>query len=255
MRKSITVVMLAMLTIGSFGFIPNLANADTFVVGTWVRMLGIITQWDVTPVFGFIGAHAAMVNKNGTYHEWARVHAIWSFEPPSRLNCTKPPTENVTFTFYAAGLVNSTKISLNNTVDNRTDNLYISGLWNVRNVTTTILIYGNGTIEVERLVRPMVYNATGELHVFDNWSKFVLYITGIPLLKGWVKRADIFHAEIKMCDVDGDGDVDLIDLVKVAKRYRTVPGLWSENDFHMDFNCNEQIDMGDLTTVAANMPG
>jgi len=255
MRKSIALVMLAMLAIGSLGFIPNLVNADTQFQGTWVQMRGIITQWGVAPVFGFIGAHAAMVNRNGTYHEWARVHAIWSFEPPRRLNCTEPPTENVTFTFYAAGLINSTEISLNHTVDNRTDNLYISGFWNVRNVTTTILVYGNGTIEVERVIRPMVYNATGELHAFDNWSKFVLCITGIPLLKGWVRRADIRHVEIRMCDVDGDGDVDLIDLVKVAKRYRTVPGLWSENDYQMDFNCNEEIDMGDLTTVAANMQG
>ena len=51
-------------------------------------------------------------------------------------------------------------------------------------------------------------------------------------------------------------EVDLIDLVKLAKRYRAVPGVrFTEETHHMDFNFNNEIDIGDLTTLAANIEG
>jgi len=252
MRRRIAVIILAMLAISSFSFLVNLAGADFQFQGTWVRMRGIVTHWGSTPVFGFIDAHAGMTNVNGTQREWARVHAIWSYER-RRLNFSEPPPqpENFTFTFYAAKLVESSEISLNHSGYN----FYISGLWNVVNITTTILVDENGSlISFTRTIEPIATNATGELRVLDTWTKFELSIEGIDLLSGFVVGVFIKHVEIKICDINDDGKVDIIDLVKVAKRYRTVPGLWGYVH-DMDFNFDNVIDIGDLTTVAANIEG
>jgi hypothetical protein len=80
-----------MLGIASFGFIA-LASADTTIEGTWVRMRGMVTDYGDDPAFGWICAHAGMVNKNGTYHEWARVHTTWS-TPPHRHRLQSTPLD------------------------------------------------------------------------------------------------------------------------------------------------------------------
>jgi Ca2+-binding EF-hand superfamily protein len=55
-----------------------------------------------------------------------------------------------------------------------------------------------------------------------------------------------------MFDWNNDGKVDIRDLVKVARRYKMTPGLFNyDND--ADVNMNGQVDMADLTTVAANI--
>jgi len=253
MRKAIAMILLAMLGIASFSFITTLAGADTQFEGTWVRMGGIITQWGSDPVFGWIGAHAGMVNKSGTYHEWARVHAIWSYDRP-RLNCTKPPLDNFTFTVYAAKLNRTTDVAF----DYLDYDFYISGLWNVVKITTTITVVLDETgqlisIDVHREFERIVTNGTGELRVFlYPLYRFELSIEGIDLLSGFVKVFYITHVEIKICDINDDGKVDLWDLVKVAKRYRAVPGLWTYvHEF--DLNFNNEIDIGDLTSIAANI--
>jgi len=247
MRKSIAVVLTAMLAI-SFALVPITANADFEIKSVWGRMGGVIRDWGGNPVFGWIGAQWRIVNVNGTIHKGARVHATWSTEP-HRLNCSKPPTEDFTFSFYAARLMNTTEVRMNYSGYN----LLISGLWNVVNITTTIDVDENGMlISFNRTIVPVVTGAYGELHVFSNWHLFKLNITGIDVLSGFVVRVIIAYKEIHMCDVDGDGKVDLVDLVKVARRYRTMPGLFRyEHD--MDFNFDDQIDMADLTTLAANI--
>jgi len=83
---------------------------------------------------------------------------------------------------------------------------------------------------------------------------FTLDIKGIPLLRGFVLKYDVRFVAIKICDFNDDGKVDLIDLVRVAKRYRAVPGLPSYVH-ELDVNFDEVIDVGDLTTVAANIEG
>jgi len=250
MRKSIAVIMLAMMAISSFALIPNLASADYHFQGLWVRVGGVVTRWDTTRVFGWMGAFAAMIDANGTYYEWARAGAIWSTET-RRLNYSEPPTpENFTFSFYAAKLVETSAVRLNYSGYN----FYIAGKWNVINVTTTILVDGSGAlISFTQTIETMFTNATGELGVlFASWWLFDLSIDGIDLLRGFLTGGGYYYTEIKICDLDGDGEVDLIDLVKVAKRYRTIPGLWNYNQT-MDLNYDNKIDIGDLTTVAANM--
>jgi len=51
-----------------------------------------------------------------------------------------------------------------------------------------------------------------------------------------------------------DGKVDIVDLVRVAKRYRAAPGIWIY-DRMIDVNFDNIIDIGDLTTIAANIEG
>ena len=254
MRKRIAIIMLAMIAISNFAFIPSLVSADTQFQGLWIRLRGVITQWGTTPVFGWIGIHTAMVNANGTYHERAIVNAIWSAEK-HRLNYSghTPSPENFTFTCYAAKLIETLGIKLNLTEGK----LDIAGLWNVTKITTTITIIVNQnswSISFTRTFEPVVTNATGALQVFDHWTKFTLGIEGIDLLSGPIKGGGYKWVEIKLCDVNDDGKVDLKELVAVARRYRTVPGLWIY-DPDMDLNGDNIIDMGDLTTVAANLEG
>jgi hypothetical protein len=82
-KKAIAGIMLAMMAISVFSFVPNLSNADSMIHGTWVRMNGFVLQWNmtdgtITRTFGWMGASAAIVDVNGTVHEWARAHATWS---------------------------------------------------------------------------------------------------------------------------------------------------------------------------------
>ena len=249
MKRRIAIVMLAMLAIGSFSFMANPANADTQVERLGVHMRGVVTQWGSEPVFGWIGAHVGIANLNGTHREWARVHAVWSNEK-RRLNCSEPRTpENFTFSFYTTRLVESSEIKINYSGYD----LFISGLWNVARITTTILVNENNElISFTRTFEPIVTNATGELHVFANWHRFELSITGMDLLSGMVVGLAYRYFELKVCDTDDDGKVDLIDLTRVAKRYGAMPGMSNYNhDF--DFNFDEKIDIGDLTTLAANI--
>jgi hypothetical protein len=248
-------VLLAMLGIASFGFIA-LAGADTTIEGTWVRMRGIVTEYGDDRAFGWICAHAAMINKNGTYHEWARVHATWCTpEYSPTLESTRPPVANKTFTVYAARLKKTTDVTL-------ADGIFtVSGLWNVVKITITITVYPADTVQLTNIgkhcvIEPVVTNATGELRVSTNNMRWSLGIEGIDLLRGTVRVIVIRHWEIKIADVNDDNKVDIEDLVIVAKRYRLVPGLNYADvayDHNYDLNFNDEIDMGDITTVAANM--
>lgn len=211
-------------------------------------MRGMVSEWGDKKIFGWLVAHGRTLDVNETVREWASIHATWS-EEPRRLNCTEPPTENFTFVFYSARNVNTTALELNYSGYN----LYVSGLWNVAKVTTTIKVDENGDVlNVTRTVVPILTEAEGELHVLANWHQFELSINGIEILSGLVHGTIIRYVEIKICDVNDDDKVDLIDLVRVARRYQTLPGLFNY-DHNMDFNCNDEIDIGDLTTLAANI--
>jgi len=252
-RKSIAIVLLVMLAVGGFSFLA-IAKADsTSIQSLWVRMRGFDTMWGDTPVFGWVDANARIINDNGTVHRWAGAHAIWSTERP-RLNCTQLPTENVTFTFYAAKLVNQSDVQMNYSGAI----VQMSGLWDVVNVTTTILVNETGgLIGVTRTFTPWLIEAPGALRVLPPPQPgmalhFTLAIEGMPMLQGFVVDFFVKFVAIKICDLNDDGKVDLIDLVRVAKRYHAAPGLPAFNP-DMDLNQNSEIDLGDLTTVAASI--
>jgi hypothetical protein len=251
MNKGIVVVMLAVLAFGSFAFFPTLTQADaTTNQSLWIRMRGVIQEWGTEPVFGWVNAHARMIDVNGTYREWAWIHAMWS-EDRLHMNCSQIPTENFTLVHYSARLVNTTDIALNGT----DYNLLVTGLWNVTKITVNVYVDESGNLlYVERLIEPYLPDlAVGEFKVFNNWQRFELNITGIPLVSGMTAFYRIAFLQINLFDLNDDGRVDIGDLVRVARRYRFTAGL--PYDIGADVNADGQIDIGDLTTVAANIEG
>jgi hypothetical protein len=233
MRKEIIAAMLAVLAVGSIALVPSFANADTQTSKTWVQLRGFVNQWGNDTVFGWLKANARIWNDNGTIHQWATVDAMWSSEP-HRLNVTDDHPGNFTFSFYTARLANLTLVALNYTGYD----FYVSGLWNVTKITTTITLnvhFNNEThfedhselMNITRTVEPIVTLAPGELHT--NGMRFGLDITGIDSLSGFIQ-----------------------DLVSVARRYNTVPGMRDYN-FNMDFNMEGRVNIADLTTIAANI--
>lgn len=255
-KTAATFLILSMLVVSVLGYLPMLSNADMQTTGTWVLLRGAVDTWGASQVFGRMVARAGMVDVNGTSREWARVHAVWSYEP-RRFNCTEPPApENFTLSYYTARLINTTDVSL----DDPEYNLYVLGQWDVNRVSIDVIVDENGAlISFTKTCIPLINNATGDLRVFSNWMRFEIDINGIDVLSGFsVGPIIIRHVAIRIFDVTGpDGDpegkVDIFDLVRIAHRYRTVPGMWYDLEF--DFNLDGIIDIGDLTAVAANIEG
>jgi hypothetical protein len=260
MNKTITLALLAIWAIGSFSTVLDLASGDVQLDKTWGRMNGIINQWGDDPVFGNIRADAFIGNHNGTVREWARVFAMWNnktvdLEDPDMVRQPLEPGSIFGVQFYTARLTNSTEILFNLTGYD----LYIAGNWTVMNITTTVTTNELGRpASITRTFEPVVTDAHGELKVENTTTvmpkPFELNIDGIDILKGFAFRQMIRHIEVKFFDVDGDGKVDIRDLVKTARRYKAVPGTRGYSvDF--DFNGNGMIDIGALTTIAANIEG
>lgn len=250
MEKSMTIALLALLAMSSFAFLAKPAGADTVFERTWVRAHGRITEWGLTPVFGWINVRVKAIDVNGTFREWAGVHAVWSYEP-RRLNCTDPPTGTFTFTFWTARLVNSSVIAANYSGYD----LFISGKWNVNKITTTVEVSPTGEVSITRVFEPTVTEAYGELRVFPEVGErrlFELSITGIDLLSGVVVRYVVQHLEIEIFDTDDNGKVTIVELTRAAKRYGSVAGLWNY-DADLDVNGDCKIDIADLATLAANI--
>lgn len=247
MTKSIAVIMVAILALGSLALIPSFASADTTDYSrTWIRLHGFINKWDNESAFGWLRAMAKIANINGTVHEWAVVNAMWSLEQ-QRLNVTDDHVGTFTFSFYRAVLSNTSMIALNYSGYD----LYVAGLWNVSEFTTTLTIDATAMlVNFTRTITPVVTLAPGDLHV--KGLQFGLDITGIAPLSGYVWMALIQFKEIKFFDMNGDGKVDIKDLVHVAKRYGAVTGM-KNYDFNVDFNCEGRVSIDDLTTVAANI--
>ena len=260
MRKTITFALLAILAISSFSIVLNLASGDTQLDKTWGRMNGMINRWGENPVLGHIRADAFVANVNGTVREWARVFAMWTnrtveLDDPNMNLQPLEPGGIFTIQFYAARLTNNTEILFN-----LTDyDLYIAGNWTVMNITTTVTADELGhPASITRTFEPIVSDVHGELKVNKTTmvmpKPFELKIDGVDILKGFAFRQMIRHIEMKFFDVDGDGKVDIRDLVKTARRYKAVPGMRGYSmDF--DFNGNGMIDIGALTTIAANIEG
>lgn len=289
MKKAITAIMLAIMAMGIVSFAPNLVGAQTQtsqIQGMWERINGMITQWNMTDgnstnVFGWVIANAAIVNINGTTHEWAKANALWSdimraypmgdhpLGPAFQVNDTTAPGNfSCTFSFYTANLLSFTDISFNKTESGH--DFYLAGLWNVTQRTETINITriysGNDTfyqfdrqISVTWTDTPIATNATGTL-VADwggvtGWiGKFVLSIDGVGTLSGFASRGIVWTHELNICDFDARGKVDINDLVKVAQHFGEAPGF-GNFDPSLDVNGEGQIGIGDLTTIAANIQG
>lgn len=279
MKKTITGIMLAMMAMSLISFIPNFANAGIQSQGTWVRMMGNITEWNntitgnTTSTFGWITANAAILNKNGTVQEWARAQATWSDilrayplgeHPLGEVNVSDTFVHNgsfsYTFSFYTARLLNLSELSFNKTVTGH--DFYLAGDWNVSQRTETINITWSEytrQLTITWTDTPVAINANGTLvadwgGVYGWVGKFALSIDGVGTLSGFAWKSITWTKELNICDLDARGKVDINDLVKVAKHYGETPGF-ANYDPSLDVNGNGKIDIGDLTTIAANIQG
>jgi len=215
-------------------------NAQLPIESQWVVMHGRVEWYGVNPAFGWCGVYAEI-------DKWAQAFVGWTLSRPQIPEICQ---------FYAARLVNTTLIKLNY----MGSDLYIEGLWDAYNVT---FIYqpghepGNYTLTIEQLVE----QGRGTLSVTNNWTKFAVNIVGMELIKGSV----IFHkevpCEIPIGDVTGqmigmpDGEVNIWDLVHVAKAYGSTPKFQGQSlyNFNIDFNLDYKIDIYDLTTLAVHI--
>jgi len=157
---------------------------------------------------------------------------------------TRLPATYFEYAFYAARLVNTSIVELNYSGND----FYISGLWDVYNITWAYSDEDNFNMTV----KPVVVNGTGEFNVTNSWKDFTLDITGVELVSGKVVFLCYRSFVIPPGDVNDDYVVDIFDLVHIGKRYGTTPGI-AEFDFDLDFNDDSEIDVYDLTTIGANL--
>lgn len=219
-------VIASLLVLSSF---TTLADEST-----WVSVVGKINFYGTEPVVGWCGAH-------GKIGEWANVCAAWMSGLPE---IPPPEGETVTFTFYAALLVEASVVEL----DYMDSDLYIAGIWDVYNATFVYEPCENVTWTIELIAD----DADGEFAVTGNWTAFTITITGIEPILGQVTFYCVSTEPIPVGDCTLDRTVDIHDLVRVAKAYGCTPGTefyWFDLDLNFDFT----IDIYDLTTVAAHL--
>lgn len=254
MKKTVSLAIAAVLLLSLVAFIPKVARADgTQPMGTFVLLQGMIDRYGFTPVMGMVMAQGE-IPQNSSLNPTARAFAMWTTMLTLNGSEIVPPNatiQNFTYSFFAARLVSTTSVALNSSGND----LIISGLWDVYNVTFVYYPNSQGEFDGDnatQMIQPMASNATGDLTVTGNWAIFQLSITGINTLSGIVIERHVEPKEIELGDINGDGNVGLDDLVHEAKAYGSKPGL-SNFDFSGDFDFSFQIDISDLTTIAGNI--
>jgi len=248
--KKVGKELLLVLLITALATIPAstfaLPSTDPeLVTPTYVMMQGLVTTYGSEPTaYGWCTTRALI-------GEWAKVNVFWIPATPLPPQ-GEPSTENFTYSFYMARLDNGTA-ELNYDIYD----LYISGLWDVYNVT-----FGYYGELRNSSITPLEQDVPGELFVTGNWTDLTIQIEGFDLLTGIV----VFHVERPMPippgDVSGDPSegmlgvpdckIDIWDLVHTAKAYDSTPGIMNY-DFSLDFNLDFKIDIYDLTTIAVNI--
>jgi hypothetical protein len=274
MKKTISIMLLAIIAVSgltlalsyanampwmNFGMASNAGQSNRRSQQNLVRVNGVITQWGLTDVTGFLSTQArtAIFNVSDT-RQLSSVSAIWTTNN-SRPISTVRAKENFTYSFYSARLANASvsTLSLDLSLDN--SNFFINGTWNVYNVTTTVTITTNSDGNITNIHRDSnnaVTKAYGELNITNNWTTFKLTINGIALT-GLVTRSrtsTMNFNPFKFSDDDGTttNSVTKTDVTKVKQAYGAMPG-WGNYDQRMDFNNNYKIDITDVATVAANV--
>lgn len=237
--SSVLLIMVLALTLTT-------SPAQATPLPIWVKMLGYVNSYDEDVASGLLVARARIGG-------WADVRAIYvpgrnysEYERPGEI----PP--NFTVSFHVVRLVNVTEVKLNY----EGNDFYVSGLWNVWNVTFVYYSVHNWTL----ILKPVVIHGYGELNVTGTWKDFTLDITGNKLISGRVIFGCIKFIVIPIGDVYGpegtpDYSVDLWDLQHIAHAYGSTPGNpWRLNyNFGMDFDCDYKIGLAELTTIAANL--
>ena len=230
MKKPVFVAFLLMIL--AMTLIPTSAQSAT--EPTFVAVVGNVESYGGNGWWGGrLGAFAEV-------GKWAEVGVYWTRDAPI-------PIANLSYiySFCVAKLVNTTMVELNYTGKD----FYVSGLWDACNVTFYYDEYGNITWTIEILVD----DGLGELNIINNWTRFTVDIDGIQQIGGMVLYYWIRPMKpIPKGDVTCDGEIDIYDLVHVAKAYGNTPGIGNYY-FDVDFNSDFIVDICDLTTLAANL--
>jgi len=229
----------------------------------WVHMKGLVTSYGGGDAFGGIMAHARIVEEED---DWARVHGFLT----QQTQVTDTSAE-YTFSFLAFRLANTTEVTLN---DDDGNDLCISGLWNVYEVTFTH--FDN---KWTRTIEQMLVEASGDLIVNLNGyaepdvaiesetyeriplstaGTFTLDIDSLETIAGnvifyHIRYGGFFEPLLPIrrvsADHNGDWKVNILDLIKVAKSY----GATLETpryDFFSDTNFDYSVDIKDLFDIA-----
>lgn len=236
MKKTIGMVFILMTLAATL--IPISAQASEN--STFVGMYGIVTSYSGEPAYGMIGAIAEI-------DKWAEVGVFWV---PGIATILSLPAN---YSFYAARLVSTETVKL----DYLGWAFYVSGLWDVYNIT---LVYDAHGEIIDIIIEYLVKNEFGELKVteeFEVWRNFTVEIEHIMPIAGIVRRYCIMPEEISRLDMNLDGTVDIFDLVHVARRHGSKPGIGIPSydfhfgfDFYSDLNSDYTIDIDDLIIIA-----
>jgi len=225
---------------------------DTKVI--WVHMKGMITSYNNSAALGGIVAHAKI-------GEWAKVHGFFTPQP-----IVEEAAEDYTFSFFAFRLVNATTVELNHD----DDDLYISGHWDVYNVTLTYYDH-DWTLKVEQLLEEtegelMVHldgyvesdvaleSETNERTSLSTAGTFTVDLNGLEPIAGTVIFYHLRYClpiryPTPMTDHNGDWKVNMLDVANVARSYGSTIGRPGYN-FFLDVNFDFIINIVDLSSTA-----
>lgn len=219
------------------------------VRSNWVRLDGNITTWGTQDVNGSLTLMAATTSVSGVPVGWSdSATALWTNTTNYRLD------GNISYSFYAARLVKTNFTA----TDFQGNNYYLNGTWTVENVTISRLVIkndGSTNIQSNTNITPLEVRVYGELNVTDSWTQFTLNITGVPLLDGTVQRSVERQVMLNRFDIINGGTsttVTRADLTTIENAYGAVPGNANYQE-SMDFHGTYQIDICDISTVAANV--
>lgn len=220
---------------------------------TWVRLNGVIDYWGDVEVNGLLQTRArTTLTASENTRQLTSATAIWTTNTSRPINSIRAK-ENFTYTFYSARLNNASvsEFSVNDS------DYFLNGTWNlytVNSIVTVITDENNTVVSVHKESDTQVSKAYGELSITDNWTKFTLTIDGIDPLTGSIFRSmtrQMAFNPFKILE-EFSTKVTKADLSHMVTCFRAMPG-WGNYDTQMDFNGNFEIDIADISTVAANL--
>lgn len=264
MKKTviIAIAVASAILISSLGLTVNFAAASQNQINlsanrplqkSWVRINGAINSWGTQDVNGVLQttARTTLLASENT-RQLTSATAIWTTNNSRPISNVRAK-ENFTYAYYAARLnaASVSEFSISNS------DYFLNGTWNVYAVTSTITVItdeNNTIVRVHRDSDTQVTQAYGELNITDNWTQFTLNINGQETLSGTVSASVTRQAAFNRFAVldQSAAKVTRADLAKMVSCFHAMPG-WGEYDSQLDFNGNFQIDIADLSTVAANM--
>lgn len=184
--------------------------------------------------------------------EWAKITVL--FHPEQSLPGAPPtPGLNESYSFYLVRMTpNKTSIAeLGYTDGNITYDFYAEGLWDIYNVTFTYF-EDNCTKEILTIAE----NVTGKFYIAGNWTSFEVLVEGMDPIGGEVIGYTLcgvtLPEEEGMADVNFDGTVNILDLIRVGRAFGTTPGLLGYS-LELDVNQDLEINVLDLIAVAVNL--